>query len=439
MTGICYFSNKSTDYFAEMQVKAIAELDDSIALREEGDFSPEKADKLLAEAIEKDCNKIVFLTEDANVSELSRLIPQEYGQYFEDIQVVAENFYHINEAATAAPATNANGNASVQQGQPAQTEPPKQVKGVGDKVVIICDAAAPYVEGLSMFVKDKANYEQQAKQGTLNGISLNGTPTVECWLCNVDSAGLAASNVRRLYENHPNDAIKKAFQNIDFKKEGFNSNIEALVTMAATSETVKNQFKYYFIVPSNKVVQANTESVSVLPLNTPTYENKNNQKILSYIQDLKANADSGKTKKRNDIETDESKYMEGFKKNEANIKFIVEYIKAVQWWEKNKDKRIKQSTAEDEFVKEILKVIGQDFVNIYNKMKAGDDAWGGNFSKSIANTVSGLHKAFKDDEKVQKDTEEKKERAESPDQKLFKAIYEYEHYKDLCNLLGLKC
>lgn len=90
MTGICYFSNKSTDYFAERQVDAVVRYteDDCIALKMEGDFTPEKADTLLNEAILKDCNNVVFITDSSKVNLLENLIPQEYGECFENITVL---------------------------------------------------------------------------------------------------------------------------------------------------------------------------------------------------------------------------------------------------------------------------------------------------------------------------------------------------------------
>lgn len=437
MTGICYFSNKSTDYFAEMQVKAIAELDDSIALREEGDFSPEKADKLLAEAIEKDCNKIVFLTEDANVSELSRLIPQEYGQYFEDIQVVAENFYRINEAAPA-PAANGNGNAPAQPEQQAQ---PTQVKGIGDRVIIVCDAAAPYEKGFDAFIRDKLNYESQAtNQKVLNGqFKLNGTPEVECWLCNVDSAGLTAANIAALYKAHPNDMVKKAYANAKFSDDGYDADINGLVTMAMSSETVKKGFKYYFIVPKKKFVKSNNQLVQVLPLATDTYENPSNAQILPLIQELRQDLHSKKKdmSKRSDLEKDEEKYMEEFKKNEANVKFILAYIKCVEWWEKNKDKRLKSKEVSSELAKTIAKIAADPIVQTWNKL--GSAGWGGSSVAAAKKLVTDVYGAAKKDIDNLKDKNEKDEQAENPNTKEAKAVFESAHYKDLCKLLGLKC
>ena len=92
MTGICYFTEKPTEYLAEMQVDAVVRYteDDAVTLKMEGNFSPEKADKLIEKAISDNCDNLVFITENKNVNILNRLIPQEYGRYFENITVLEE-------------------------------------------------------------------------------------------------------------------------------------------------------------------------------------------------------------------------------------------------------------------------------------------------------------------------------------------------------------
>ena len=49
MTGICYFTEKPTEYLAEMQVDAFVRWteDDVVTLKMEGNFTPEKADALV--------------------------------------------------------------------------------------------------------------------------------------------------------------------------------------------------------------------------------------------------------------------------------------------------------------------------------------------------------------------------------------------------------
>ena len=108
MTGICYFTEKPTEYLAEMQVDAVVRYteDDAVTLKMEGIFSPEKADKLIEKAISDKCDNLVFITENKNVNILNRLIPQEYGKYFENITVLEENYDRLTEndaVAGAAP------------------------------------------------------------------------------------------------------------------------------------------------------------------------------------------------------------------------------------------------------------------------------------------------------------------------------------------------
>ena len=100
MTGICYFTEKPTEYLAEMQVDAFVRYteDDVVTLKMEGNFTPEKADALVERAISDNCENLVFITENKNVEVLSRLLPQEYGKYFENISVFEENYDRLNEA-----------------------------------------------------------------------------------------------------------------------------------------------------------------------------------------------------------------------------------------------------------------------------------------------------------------------------------------------------
>ena len=148
MTGICYFTERPTEYLAEMQVDAVARYteDDSVTLKMEGNFSPEKADKLIEKAISDKCDNLVFITENKNVNILNRLIPQEYGKYFENITVLEENYDRLTEndaVAVAAPQGQNVAPAQVTNTQVSQTGTENTATTGGDKVVFICNAAAP--------------------------------------------------------------------------------------------------------------------------------------------------------------------------------------------------------------------------------------------------------------------------------------------------------
>ena len=124
MTGICYFTEKPTEYLAEMQVDAVVRYteDDAVTLKMEGNLSPEKADKLIEKAISDNCDNLVFITENKNVNILNRLIPQEYGRYFENITVLEENYDRLTENDGVAAAAPQGQNVATATGATAQTK-----------------------------------------------------------------------------------------------------------------------------------------------------------------------------------------------------------------------------------------------------------------------------------------------------------------------------
>ena len=196
MTGICYFTERPTEYLAEMQVDAVVRYteDDSVTLKMEGNFSPEKADKLIEKAISDKCDNLVFITENKNVNILNRLIPQEYGKYFENITVLEENYDRLTENDAVAGAAPQGQNVAPAQGtntQVNQTGTENTAATGGDKVVFICNAAAPDAEQLNKFMTERNSMIK----------SNPAYQNAETWFCNVDNAGLTAANILHLYKN----------------------------------------------------------------------------------------------------------------------------------------------------------------------------------------------------------------------------------------------
>ena len=334
MTGICYFTERPTEYLAEMQVDAVVRYteDDSVTLKMEGNFSPEKADKLIEKAISDKCDNLVFITEDKNVNALSRLIPQEYGKYFENITVLEENYDRLIENDAVAVAAPQGQNVAPAQGtntQVNQTGTENTATTGGDKVVFICNAAAPDAGQLNAFMTER-NETIKSNPAYQNA---------ETWFCNVDNAGLTAANILYLYKNHPSDAIRKAVGLANISVEGFDANPQDLLTMALSSKTVQEGNKYIFILPKSIATQSPKPGVvDIVPMNND-FENPNNKQILPLISEVAKMIQNPKTeiKKRNDVPQEEEEFNKQFKKDEAKIKFIIEYAKAFEWWTKNKD------------------------------------------------------------------------------------------------------
>lgn len=428
MTGICYFTERPTEYLAEMQVDAVVRYteDDSVTLKMEGNFSPEKADKLIEKAISDKCDNLVFITEDKNVNALSRLIPQEYGKYFENITVLEENYDRLTENDAVAGAVPQGQNVAPAQGtntQVNQTGTENTATTGGDKVVFICNAAAPDAGQLNKFMTERNSMIK----------SNPAYQNAETWFCNVDNAGLTAANILYLYKNHPSDAIRKAVGLANISVEGFDANPQDLLTMALSSKTVQSGNKYTFILPSSMNIQSPKPGVVDIVQMKGDFENPNNKAILPLISEVAKMIQNPKAeiKKRNDEpQEEEEEFNKQFKKDEAKIKFIIEYAKAFEWWTKNKDKRLKTKEAESQFAKAVKEFVMADFKNAWNSLKNDSDKGIQFMARSIDNMVKGIVndvKGKKNDDK--KDKESKKEETNS------RNVFSWEKYPQLCKLL----
>ena len=428
MTGICYFTERPTEYLAEMQVDAVVRYteDDSVTLKMEGNFSPEKADKLIEKAISDKCDNLVFITENKNVNILNRLIPQEYGKYFENITVLEENYDRLTENDAVAGAAPQGQNVAPAQGTNTQvnqtgTENTAE-SSEGDKVVFICNAAAPDAGQLNAFMNErneiiKSNPEYQ---------------NAETWFCNVDNAGLTAANILHLYENHPSDAIRQSIKLSKISAEGFDANPQDLLTMALSSKTVQSNHKYTFVLPSSMKIQSPNPSVVDVKIMKGDFENKNNKAILPLISEVAKMIQNPKAeiKKRNDVPQEEEEFNKQFKKDEAKVKFIIEYAKAFEWWTKNKDKRLKTKEAKSQFAKAVEEFIMADFNNAWNALKNDSDKG----IKFMANTVDKMVKGIVNDIKTKKNNN-KTDKESKKDETNSRNIFSWEKYSQLCKLL----
>ena len=428
MTGICYFTERPTEYLAEMQVDAVVRYteDDSVTLKMEGNFSPEKADKLIEKAIYDKCDNLVFITENKNVNILNRLIPQEYGKYFENITVLEENYDRLTENDAVAGAAPQGQNVAPAQGTNTQvnqtgTENTAE-SSEGDKVVFICNAAAPDAGQLNAFMNErneiiKSNPEYQ---------------NAETWFCNVDNAGLTAANILHLYENHPSDVIRQSIKLAKISAEGFDANPQDLLTMALSSKTVQSNHKYTFVLPSSMKIQSPNPSVVDVKIMKGDFENKNNKAILPLISEVSKMIQNPKDeiKKRSDLPQEEEEFNKQFKKDEAKVKFIIEYAKAFEWWTKNKDKRLKTKEAKSQFAKAVEEFIMADFNNAWNALKNDSDKG----IKFMANTVDKMVKGIVNDIKTKKNNN-KTDKESKKDETNSRNVFSWEKYPQLCKLL----
>lgn len=431
MTGICYFTEKQTEYLAEMQVDAVVRYteDDAVTLKMEGNFSPEKADKLIEKAISDNCDNLVFITENKNVNILNRLIPQEYGKYFENITVLEENYDRLTEDNGVAAAAVQGQNVTTTTGAIAQTNSTTNETAAktaetaeGDRVIFICNAAAPSAVQLKSFMQARAQM-----------ISANAAyKNAETWFCNVDNAGLTAANIHHLYKNHPSEAIRKAVELAQISAEGFDANPQDLLTMALSSKTVQSGHKYTFILPQGIFINSPKAGVVDTVQMKGNYEHPQNKAILPLIGEVAKIVQNPKAeiKKRNGLPEDEEEFNKQFKKDEAKVKFIMEYAKAFEWWTKNKDKRLKTKEAESQFAKAVKEFLTADFKNAWNALENHKDKGIAFMAKSINKMVKGI----KQDLKGKKD-DENKDKQSKQDETVSKNIFSWEKYPQLCKLL----
>ena len=427
MTGICYFTERPTEYLAEMQVDAVVRYteDDSVTLKMEGNFSPEKADKLIEKAISDRCDNLVFITENKNVNILNRLIPQEYGKYFENITVLEENYDRLTENDAVAGAAPQGQNVAPAQGtntQVNQTVTENTAATEGDKVVFICNAAAPSAKCLNEFMTERNNMIKSHPE----------YQNAETWFCNVDNAGLTAANIIHLYKNHPSDAIRKSIELAKISADGFDANPQDLLTMALSSKTVQSNHKYTFILPKSINIQSPDANAVKIEYMQGDYENPNNKAILPLISEVAKIIQNPKAeiKKRNDVPQEEEEFNKQFKKDEAKIKFIIEYAKAFEWWTKNKDKRLKTKEAESQFAKAVKEFVMADFNNAWNALKSDSDKG----IKFMANSIDKMVKGIKQDLKGKKD-EDNKDKQSKKEETNSRNVFSWEKYPQLCKLL----
>ena len=202
--------------------------------------------------------------------------------------------------------------------------------------------------------------------------------------------------------------------------------------MALSSKTVQSGNKYTFILPRSMNIQSPKPGVVDIVLMKGDFENKNNKAILPLISEVAKMIQNPKAeiKKRNDVPQEEEEFNKQFKKDEAKVKFIIEYAKAFEWWTKNKDKRLKTKEAKSQFKKAVEEFIMADFKNAWNSLKNDSDKGIQFMARSIDNMVKGIANDIKTKKNNNKtDKESKKDETNS------RNVFSWEKYPQLCKLL----
>ena len=514
MTGICYFANENSDYLAEQQVKSITKnIDDGFTvLCESEKFSPELVDNLIEEAYKSDCKKLIVLVEDKKYNQYSKAIPCIYGDMFESIEVVPENFTRVQESnkydiyegfeadvefwasqydeAEADPDEGIVGYIAGKIDEINPSESPEQyeslkrfvmaelkssgyfkssfaesvlrendnltqagaatagatgtdVKGAITQTneqpalatttkIVFCDGVIPIANKLVRFVQDYtkkgtkmafmtldsahiygaavpniiSNYPQS--QSSLSNVADNFDKTVPDFTLNTDPASIVAAFVKVLGLEKRQDKVEVAFNS------KYNNFVNSLRAAVQKDPTANGKLEFMIV-------------------NGDSLENPNNEKIFNLMLQFK---DSKKS-----LEKDPSREMKwnnddlGNKNNtiKENYKYICGIASAIDYFEKNKDNKVKDRKSISSAVLEALKAQFLQWSGINNaKTEIKQNSAIGKFAIETAEKVGAAIK--KDFQKDKKDDKKK----EDPTQRTAKSLYCWKHYEELCKYLDIK-
>lgn len=314
MIGICYFADKNNEYMAESQVNAIANSEEGqvILFKENSGFSGEVLDSLIEAAAQKKCSKLVVLTEENKYNKLSQIIPQIYGDMFNEVEVVAENFLRIKEAAPqkVAPAA-APTNTKVQaEPETPEIDPRNSQKAQIGPSFFLCDAVHLSKKSLTDYISDVNTFSKKY-----------GIPTdkIRRSFTTVDSARLEGAAMKEIANAFPKKIanFEEVVKNMTGDSPDFSLETDMFFTLEAffqkaviKKEQVKDQngqviekqvqeqapgainifapakqFEVlYKALTSDPRCQQFRNTISIFKM--PTRESKENEKISGFFEEL---------------------------------------------------------------------------------------------------------------------------------------------------------
>lgn len=449
MIGICYFADKNNEYFAEAQVRAIMNgLNDQVMLiKENTEPNGYKIDAMLEEAAKKKCSEVVLLTEECNYNELSQAVPQIYGDMFENIDVVPENFTRIHEAA---PQAQTPQQQTVQSNVQVQKQAVPSGKPSNGTTFIFCDQ-------LFLDVQEIKNWYAAANKAYIAAQNA-GSNDIRLCPITVDSAHIEGAAFKALAEAFPK-SVNASFTEIAKKLDGdapdFSLQTDATSVMQAiimkagqrkaeqqeeqsqqqnnTLQTINSiniyapgQFYNYFVNAAKSV----TIPVNVMQLGGP-FENKSNQKIVNLFQILR---DTNKELKAGNKEEDWIKVQQ----NGANdidmqtIKYIQVIYAAMKSYDSGDHKKPQDRVKKESELEKLLQAELKQLSGYDNIKKDWQDSI---FGKGLE-VAEKFAKAVKDDAK-QKEVDDKKGMFDEKKtgNRNNKNIYLWEHYNELRKLI----
>lgn len=418
MTGICYFSDPETEYLAETQAQATsASYDKSLLLRENGSFTPEKADELISEANRSGCDHLVFIAESSLVPMLERLIPESYGDKFSSIEVLEEDYdrYYENDAIAAQPAPQ------VQQPIAAPA-----IDQQNKKLIVLADLGVPLPNMLGQYVNALKQIVQKKMTGLYSSFNIDSSCPVVTWFSTVESAGLTAAGISTLFKNFPGLNFKNEMIALD------NENMKDGSIELILANHMQSNSDYKFIVPASQAALKSKYSniVDILPV---SFENPNNDQIYKMMMTL---TDSDKPLEKSSFidKEDLSKLIETEK---DKILYIRQYMTAISMFDSiiKKDKKIVSSKeAENELINALKKKMA-DLSGLTNAAEYAKDhsAIVGDLIKVTGDIKNALKKDLNKNH-INDNLEANEKKSET---RADKSIVRWIHYKKLCELLGI--
>lgn len=518
MTGICYFANDEVEYFAEQQVNSIVnDIDDGATLiRENEAFSPERVDNLIEEAANKKCNKLVLMVEGKKYHQYSRVIPEVYGDMFESIEVVPENFVRVREsnnydyydgmeadavfwadkydeyvdAGMTDPDDGIVGFVAGKIDEDHPSDSPEQYASLERWVMSILKekgyfkmpwmteailrenegvqttaangAAAlpqngqtqqqPQQAPVQTYEKTTAIYFTDAviptAQNVLNFVNMHKAEGVQMTFMTIDSAHIYGASVPSIVSAYPQSqsSISKFADNFNNVVPDFTLNTDRPSIVAAFAKALNlqaRQDKVQIVFPKNykafadqlNAVRGNIANIEFIASDKDnSMVNSNNENIFKMMMLFKDSKKALEKDPNREAKWEKDDLGNKNKTIKENHKYINAIAAAMEYYEKNKDNKVKDrksiQSAVLQAIKDQLKQ-WSGFNNAKNDIK-NNSAIG----KFAIETAEKIGNAVKKD--LQGEKKEKEKTKEDPSDRTEKSLYCWKYYEDLCKMLMIK-
>lgn len=515
MTGICYFANDEVEYFAEQQVNSIVNnIDDGARLiRESDSFSPELVDNLIEEAVNQKCDKLVLMVESKKYNQYKQVIPKVYGDMFESIEVVPENFVRVREsnnydyydgmeadavfwadkydeyvdAGMTDPDDGIVGFVAGKIDEEHPSDSPEQYASLERWVMSILKEKGyfkmPWMTESVMRENDgvqttaangaaalppngqqqtqqqaQPNYEKTTKiyfsdaviptaQNVLNFVNGHKSEGTQMTFMTLDSAHIYGASVPSIISAYPQSqsSISKFADNFNNVVPDFTLNTDPASIVAAFAKALNLQARqdtvqvgfpkaYKDFVNKLNAARGNITNIEFAILNENSMVNSDNENIFKLMMLFKDSKKALEKDPNRAAKWDKDDIGNKNKTIKENHKYISAIAAAMEYYEKNKDNKVKDRKSIQSAVLEALKDQLKQWSGYNNaKTEIKNNSAIGKFAIETAEKIGA---AVKKD--LQKDQKEKEKTKEDPSDRTEKSLYCWKYYENLCGMLKIK-